>query len=84
MNPTDNSLATSPAISINGTERWDIYHRLQELEIPCKCPVHKPLTVIISSPNHLIQLWSVMRRINASRQELIISLETNWQIQLDR
>jgi len=84
MNPTDNSLYTNQAITINGTERWDIYHRLQELEIPCQCPVHQPLTVQISSPNHLIQIWSVVRRINASRNELVTSLENYWQIQLDR
>lgn len=83
MNPSDYSLVSNQAIAINGTERWDIYHRLQELEIPCKCPAHKPLMVEISSPNHLIQLWSVIRRINASRHDLVNSLENNWQIEFN-
>ena len=80
MNSSNYSLATHQAISINGTERWDVYHRLQELEIPCECPAHQPLTVQISSPNQLIQLWSVVRRINASRHELVLSLEKYWQL----
>lgn len=75
MNPTDNSLYTNQSIAINVTERWDAYHRLQELEIPCQCSTHQPLTIQIVSPNQLIQVWSVIRRINSSRQDLIEILE---------
>lgn len=33
------------AISIKNTERWSIYRRLQELEIPCQCATNRPLSV---------------------------------------
>ncbi len=80
MNPTNYSLIINQAIAINGTERWDIYHRLQELEIPCQCLTNQPLTVEIASPNHLLQVWSVIRRTNASRHDLLQILDKCWQI----
>ncbi|PZU98055.1 MAG: hypothetical protein DCE90_05830 [Pseudanabaena sp.] len=66
--------------TVEGIVRWEIYHRLQDLEIPCKCSSGSPLTVDISSPNHLIQFWKISQRVNASRTELVQILENNWRL----
>ena len=83
MNPTDYSLVNNQAIAISGTERWDIYHRLKELEIPCQCSTHQPLTVQLNSPSHLLQTWSVIRRMRTARQDLVNTLENYWQIKFE-
>ncbi|WP_072143586.1 Asr1405/Asl0597 family protein [Pseudanabaena sp. 'Roaring Creek'] len=80
MNPINYSLAVNQEISIDGSDRWDLYYRLQELDIPCQCSSHRPLTVQISNPNHLLQVWCVIRRMNASRKEMIQLLKNNWQV----
>lgn len=79
MNQTNSASASSQAIAINGSERWDIYHRLQELSIPCQCSTHQLLTVEISSPNSLIQVWTVVKRMTSSRENLIQSLKNCWE-----
>lgn len=61
------------------TDRWFIYRRLQQLEISCQCGSQQPLVVEINSPVAALQLWSVLRQLNASRRELIQWLETCWQ-----
>lgn len=33
-----------PWIEVAGSDRWQIYHRLQELEIPCRCRTHESLS----------------------------------------
>lgn len=53
--------------------------RLQELEIPCWCEANQPLKVELVTPMTVVQLWSVMRQFTSSRQDLIYSLEINWQ-----
>ncbi len=80
MNPTNYSLQGHQTLSVNGMERWDVYHRLQELEIPCQCSINQPLTVQISCPNHLLQVWIVVKRINSLRHDLVATLENSWQI----
>ncbi len=66
-------------IEIDWLDRWTVYQRLQELEIPCSCETHQPLTVQISNPVALVQVWSVIRHSSASRQQLIRILEKSWQ-----
>ena len=79
MNPTAPISANNLAISINGLERWDIYHRLQELNIPCECSMQKLLSVEISGPDDLIQVWSVVKRITSSRKDLVELLKSCWE-----
>jgi predicted HAD superfamily phosphohydrolase YqeG len=66
-------------IQVNWADRWRVYQRLQELDIPCWCEANQPLTVQIDNVVAAIQLWSVMRQFMASRQELLWSLEQCWQ-----
>ncbi len=79
MNQINPAPTGSQAIAINGSERWDIYHRLQELSISCQCSTHQLLTVEISSPNSLIQVWTVVKRMTSSRESLIQSLKSCWE-----
>lgn len=62
----------------DGVKKWQIYQRLQELNIPCKCSTNQPLRVDARSTTDAIQLWSVMKQFNASRPELIDWLKQCW------
>jgi hypothetical protein len=59
-------------------DRWQVYYRLQELDIPCQCASYQPLKVQIDHPLAAIQLWSVVQRVAAPRQQLADWLETCW------
>lgn len=59
--------------------RWQVYHRLQSLDIECKCLFHQLLQVRIDEPAQLLQLWIVLRQVEASRGCLIGWPETCWQ-----
>lgn len=83
MNST-NPISTSTQeiaqeIAINGSERWDIYHRLRELDICCECSTQKLVSFRVSSPNDLIQVWSVVSRITSSRTNLVKLLKSCWE-----
>ncbi|MEB3182113.1 MAG: hypothetical protein VKL59_24210 [Nostocaceae cyanobacterium] len=65
-------------VEVNWADRWLIYRRLQELEIPCCCSTNQPLTVDIGDAIRAVQLWSVIRQLTARRQDLIDSLESCW------
>ncbi|MBW4560202.1 MAG: hypothetical protein KME32_03430 [Mojavia pulchra JT2-VF2] len=66
-------------LEVNWADRWVVYQRLRELDIPCWCESNQPLKVEIANPIAAIQLWSVMRQFTVSRQNLIWSLEKSWQ-----
>ncbi|MDJ0733691.1 MAG: hypothetical protein QNJ47_06315 [Nostocaceae cyanobacterium] len=59
-------------------DRWRIYHRLQELMIPCSCPVDGSLRVEINNSIALILLHSTVMQFTATRTELINWLERCW------
>jgi hypothetical protein len=65
-------------VEVNWVDRWQVYQRLKELDIPCSCGTNQPLEVEISSATAAVQLWSVMRRCSACRQEQISTLECCW------
>lgn len=65
-------------VEVNWADRWQVYQRLRELEIPCWCESNQPLQVEISNPTTAVQFWNVMRRLTASRQDLIKNLEHSW------
>ncbi len=70
----------SQVIEVDWLDRWQVYYRLKDLEIPCSCRSNQPLK---ASPNHtqaVIQLWSVTRQFTSNRQELIDWLNQCWQI----
>ena len=74
MNSFDSLLQAKHVVEVNWADRWQVYRRLKELNIPCWCSSNQPLTVEIANTNAAIQLWSVMRQLNSSRQDLISTL----------
>ncbi|MEL6398823.1 MAG: Asr1405/Asl0597 family protein [Cyanobacteria bacterium J06626_4] len=64
--------------NLDPIDRWNVFHRLQELSVPCHCTAGQPLTVTIDSPATALQVWSVIRRLTLSRSAAIASLETCW------
>jgi hypothetical protein len=79
MNCNDLDLQTaSDMVEIECNDRWSTYRRLQELEIPCLCSYYQPLKVQISSVKSAVQVWSVVRHSQVSRQALVAHLEHCW------
>ncbi|MDY6782414.1 MAG: hypothetical protein SW833_07665 [Cyanobacteriota bacterium] len=78
MSLTHSKLSPPQIVELNGSERWQIYRRLQELQIPCQCATYQPLQIEIHSSNAAIQLWSAIRQIVAPRRELVDCLERCW------
>lgn len=65
-------------VTVSCEDRWQVYHRLQELDIDCQCSGFKPLEVDLHSPTEALQLWSIIRRVSESRLALIDILEQSW------
>jgi hypothetical protein len=65
-------------IEIDRTEKWQLYNRLQELQIDCQCAGDRPLIVQCRTVNDVIQLWSVVKQISSSRQQLVNWLQLCW------
>ena len=65
-------------VEVDWADRWQVYKRLQELDIPCSCETNQPLRVETNTPLAMVQLWSVIQQLTASRQDLIWSLECCW------
>jgi len=65
-------------VEVNWADRWQVYQRLHELDIPCCCETNQPLQVEIANPLAMVQFWCVMRRFTDCRQNLIQILENSW------
>ena len=75
---------TSPSsdnhvIAVHRSERWEIYRRLQELQIACQCSPSQPLQVQVPSPTAAVQVWSVVKQLTNSRYDLLNWLHRCWQ-----
>jgi hypothetical protein len=82
-----NSLAnqqTRREISVKWAYRWEVFRRLQALEIDCQCSTNEPLLVNLDSPTTLAQVWSVMRQSTAQRYQLVDWLNDCWNLECDR
>lgn len=60
------------------SDRWRIYHRLQELMIPCRCDNDGCLRVQVNGCLTAMLIRSTVQQCMASRQELINWLEQCW------
>ncbi|MEH1908778.1 Asr1405/Asl0597 family protein [Nostoc sp.] len=65
-------------VEVNWADRWQVYQRLKELDIPCSCAANQQLKVEIGNPSAAVQLWSVIRQFTVSRQDQILTLERCW------
>ncbi|WP_066384409.1 MULTISPECIES: Asr1405/Asl0597 family protein [unclassified Anabaena] len=59
-------------------DRWQIYHRLQELMIPCSCPPDGSLRVQINTWLAAILVRSTVMQFLAPRHQLVDWLESCW------
>jgi hypothetical protein len=80
MGDRDFQPKTANIVNLHRTDRWQVFHRLQALDISCQCGTHQPLLVQIENPQAAIQLWSVVKQCSASRGELIDWLNRCWQM----
>ncbi|WP_243902422.1 Asr1405/Asl0597 family protein [Aetokthonos hydrillicola] len=78
MNTSFPQAQVQQIVEVNWADRWQVYQRLQELDIRCSCGSNQPLTVEISNSTVAIQLWSVLRQLTTPRQDLIRNLEQCW------
>lgn len=83
MNSSNSQPQTHQIVNINSSDRWEVYRRLQELQIPCQCHTYQPLQVEIDSATNAMQLWSVVRQVTASRHQLLNHLGNCWQMVTD-
>ncbi|MBH8574811.1 hypothetical protein I8752_17640 [Nostocaceae cyanobacterium CENA369] len=60
------------------SDRWLIYHRLQELMISCSCPADGSLRVQVNNLLEAVLIRSTVMQFLASRQELIEWLDRCW------
>ncbi|MBD2576910.1 Asr1405/Asl0597 family protein [Oscillatoria sp. FACHB-1406] len=79
MNSLHSELHSPQIVELRGRERWQIYRRLQELDIPCRCAASKPLRIEVRNSYIAIQLWCVIRNLTASDRELRTRLERCWE-----
>ena len=72
-------LVPSRIVEVKWSCRWEVFRRLQALDIKCSCSTNKPLMVYLHSPTTIIQIWSVLRQCGASRRNLIDWLDNCWE-----
>lgn len=82
MIPSEREPEATQILEVSWTDRWQVYQRLQELEIPCWCQADQPLRVQINSAIAAVQVQSVLRQLNASRQDLVTWLSHCWQVKI--
>lgn len=85
--PNNSSTAkqlSSRILPVKWACRWDVFRRLQALDIECECSTNKPLLVNFRSPTTVAQIWSVVRQFDTPRQELIHWLDNCWEIECDQ
>ncbi|MDA0268229.1 MAG: hypothetical protein O2890_09855 [Cyanobacteria bacterium] len=80
MNPERSTTeADRPLLTeIDCCDRWQVYFRLQELDIPCQCRAHRPLSVDIRTATMALQVWSIVNRVSRPHQELATWLNQCW------
>lgn len=75
MNESSSKPQTSQVIEITACDRWQVYRRLQELDIICSYRTNQPLSYQINEVTAAIQIWSVVRQLKLPRCEIASWLE---------
>lgn len=78
LTPCNNYALGDQVLEIPLSDRWQIYHRLQELTIPCSCLPDGSIHVQVNSLLDAILVRSTVMQFLASRQELVAWLEICW------
>ncbi|MGD1699127.1 Asr1405/Asl0597 family protein [Dapis sp. BLCC M229] len=71
---------TCKILQASCVDRWQVYRRLQELDIDCWCETQKPLQVNLKNANEANQLESVLKQFTAHRHELVQLLQSCWEV----
>ena len=66
---------SQPKFTVLCEDRWQVYYRLQELNIDAQCQGFRPLQVSIDTATEAIQLWSIVKRIATPRPVLAAALD---------
>ncbi|MEH2195395.1 MAG: Asr1405/Asl0597 family protein [Nostoc sp.] len=74
---TNNTLCDQ-VLQIPLSDRWRIYHRLQELKINSSCPPDGSLRVQVNNLLEGILIRSIVMQFLGSRHELLEWLERCW------
>ncbi|MGD1943171.1 MAG: Asr1405/Asl0597 family protein [Leptolyngbyaceae cyanobacterium] len=69
-------------VAVQRCDRWSIYRRLQELNIPCACPADGTLRVEVNDATALVLARSTIRQFTTSRQVGVDWLERCWDTQV--
>lgn len=77
--PPSSITSVGQVVNVSRIDRWVIYHRLQELMIPCWCPADGSLRVEVNNSIAAVLVRSTVQQFVASRQELVEWLERCWQ-----
>ena len=78
--PSSSNISVGQIVDVSRILRWQIYHRLQELRIPCWCPADGSLRVEVNDSVSAMLVRSTVQQFVAPRQELVDWLERCWQI----
>lgn len=78
--PSSSNTSVGQIVNVSRILRWQIYYRLQELRIPCWCPVDGSLRVEVNDSVSAMLVRSTVQQFVAPRQELVEWLERCWQI----
>ncbi|AKG24147.1 Asr1405/Asl0597 family protein [Calothrix sp. 336/3] len=76
--PCSFDAASGYLVEVPVGDRWLVFHRLQELMIPCACLSDGSLAVQIDDCLTAILVYSIVKRFTASRQDLVDYLESCW------
>jgi hypothetical protein len=69
-------------VQVSLQDRWQVYRRLQELEISCWCPSDGSLRVEVTNYLQALLVRSIVFGFVASRDQLIDWLEDCWKVQV--
>ena len=73
----------SQVSKIKRSERWSVYRRLKELDIPCWCPQDGSLCIEIDCCINAILLRSTIQQFISTRSESVAWLERCWTAEMD-
>ncbi len=73
--PSSSNTSVGQIVDVSRILRWQIYHRLQELRIPCWCPADGSLRVEVNDGVSAMLVRSTVQQFVAPRQELVEWLE---------
>ncbi|MBF2083094.1 Asr1405/Asl0597 family protein [Thermoleptolyngbya sp. C42_A2020_037] len=78
MNSSSSVSGWGQVISVNRCDRWSIFLRLRDLNIPCACPADGTLRVEVNHALALLLVRSALFQFSCSRQERVDWLERCW------